>query len=592
MTRRKPVSESAPDLKKYEPTAAWDLFNELGKLFDSVKDEVKGINLLGSTSSSGAYGGPLVGQGANLYAGGSMSSRAPTKSYSLAHVRLPGMRAGCGGIDVWAGSFSFMNEKQFVAMLENIGQNAIGYATQLLISTISQQMNSELKDVFHKIMMMNNLNISSCEAAQALVDGAVGLAVQSNHSSCQNTTQYMHITGDRNQSRAACNESGPRILKNARDHAKPHEERTIAATVPHGNYVWDALNRITQEDSVATPMNHHDKEMLMSLVGTVVYFPPLNSPKSPGQKAENPNCAPAGASGTETAPASNTGTNPSLPSSNLSGPAAAGQPVPETDFTRCSNVPREVAGAGHEHDDGGLYQTYPAVIRSLKQLIYGHAPTAAQAAAHPPTAPATPAAGTTPTPPLPNATLKVYRCKEVSDNGCLRPVIVDAVSTKPLNGIVKERLHRIANNIRDGKSQEDDDRAFINITSLPVYRMLAIATMKPYLGLDHTLITQYTDLIAIDYAESFMSRALHQIDAALNHHQSRSTAEENLLNRLRTQVRDQIAAIHREKLEKLAEVPAMDAVQRHLADIERVLMIDAPVAVQMANAFARQAAPN
>ena len=80
----------------------------------------------------GAYGnvtGPSAyqGQTMNLYTGGSLYMRTPVKNYQLATISPPGFKAGCGGIDLFAGSFSFINKEQLTALLRNIANNAIGY---------------------------------------------------------------------------------------------------------------------------------------------------------------------------------------------------------------------------------------------------------------------------------------------------------------------------------------------------------------------------------------------------------------------------------------------------------------------------------
>jgi conjugative transfer pilus assembly protein TraH len=62
----------------------------------------------------------------NLYTGGSLFLRTPSRNYQLLSAAAPSLRGGCGGIDAFAGAFSFINVDQFVAMLRNIGQNAWG----------------------------------------------------------------------------------------------------------------------------------------------------------------------------------------------------------------------------------------------------------------------------------------------------------------------------------------------------------------------------------------------------------------------------------------------------------------------------------
>ncbi len=44
--------------------------------------------------------------------------RTPNTTYNLAAITPPSANAGCGGIDLYMGGFSFVNKEQFVAMLK------------------------------------------------------------------------------------------------------------------------------------------------------------------------------------------------------------------------------------------------------------------------------------------------------------------------------------------------------------------------------------------------------------------------------------------------------------------------------------------
>ncbi len=48
----------------------------------------------------------------------------------------PSFSAGCGGIDLFGGSFSFINMNQFVDLMRAVASNAAGYAFQLAINAM------------------------------------------------------------------------------------------------------------------------------------------------------------------------------------------------------------------------------------------------------------------------------------------------------------------------------------------------------------------------------------------------------------------------------------------------------------------------
>ena len=74
------------------------------------------LGALGNVTTPGAF----RGQAMNLYTGGSLMMRAPGRNYPLATVQLPSLRAGCGGIDMFLGGFSFLNVDYLVQKLQNI----------------------------------------------------------------------------------------------------------------------------------------------------------------------------------------------------------------------------------------------------------------------------------------------------------------------------------------------------------------------------------------------------------------------------------------------------------------------------------------
>lgn len=109
-------------------------------------------------------------QGASVYSGGGLTLRVPAKNFQPFAYTPPGLKAGCGGIDFWAGSFSFINKEAFVQFLRNIGQNAVGYFFQLALESISPEIAGVLKDLNKLAQDMNKFNMNSCQTAKNLVD--------------------------------------------------------------------------------------------------------------------------------------------------------------------------------------------------------------------------------------------------------------------------------------------------------------------------------------------------------------------------------------------------------------------------------------
>jgi conjugative transfer pilus assembly protein TraH len=112
-----------------------------------------------------------------------------------------------------------------------------------------------------------------------------------------------------------------------------------------------------------------------------------------------------------------------------------------------------------------------------------------------------------------NVDIEVYVCDEPAE--CLNPVRT-TVSAKPFTRLVSERLRRLSDNIATRTPQTPADIGFINNTTEPVYKMLAVANAVPGSNTAETLIETYKDVIALDYAETFLNRAIRQALSALS----------------------------------------------------------------------------
>lgn len=110
-------------------------------------------------------------QAAGYYNGGGLSIRNRTRNSQLATLQLPSFKAGCGGIDMFTGGFSFISSAELVNALKSIGSSAVSYGFMLAMKTFApsvQSVMAELQDFATKI---NQANINSCEAAATLLGG-------------------------------------------------------------------------------------------------------------------------------------------------------------------------------------------------------------------------------------------------------------------------------------------------------------------------------------------------------------------------------------------------------------------------------------
>lgn len=230
---------------------------------ESLEDIFNGVNAYSNTT------GPSViqGQTMNLYSGGSMFMRQPRKSYQLAAAASPSWSAGCGGIDLFAGSFSYINKEQFVAMLRNIGQNATGYAFKLAIQNLCPTCDNVIQALEATARAINGMNINSCEMAEGVVNASTPDAWKKSEVNLAKTLgpmtnqfsdaldSWKNVFGDENKARSTSSQAleiNPGLKPGMQD------------KIPEGNVTWKALKKLPGLDD-------DTRQIYMSMIGTVIF---------------------------------------------------------------------------------------------------------------------------------------------------------------------------------------------------------------------------------------------------------------------------------------------------------------------------------
>ncbi len=224
----------------------------------------------GSFSNSSEAGGYQL-QGAGYYTGGSFTARSKVVSVNPVNITPPGIRAGCGGIDIYTGSFSHINTDQFIALLKAIPSNAIGFAFQLALETMSPSIKGTLDQLQSIIDRINNINLNSCDMAQGLVGGGLAMAGKT-EAYCKTTANSQGWATDYARASAECKTGG----KSA-DHIK-------SANDVHGdqrpvdiNIAWEVLKKspLLKDD------NDEMAEFVQALTGTIIFKTPANESDGP-----------------------------------------------------------------------------------------------------------------------------------------------------------------------------------------------------------------------------------------------------------------------------------------------------------------------
>jgi conjugative transfer pilus assembly protein TraH len=136
-----------------------------------------------SSPANANLGGVLDGMFANVTApqavnnqlrggltGGSIYVRTPTRSIQLVAIDPPRLSAGCGGIDLFFGSFSFISAEKLSQFVRAIAQNAAPLAFKMAINAAFPQLGGLLAEFERIANEMTSLMKTSCQMARGLVD--------------------------------------------------------------------------------------------------------------------------------------------------------------------------------------------------------------------------------------------------------------------------------------------------------------------------------------------------------------------------------------------------------------------------------------
>lgn len=204
------------------------------------------------------------------FVGGGVALRSPVRTINLVTFDPPRLSAGCGGIDIFGGSFSFINADQLVALFRQVAANAVGVAFKAAIDAINPQLGKLMSEFQSKIQSLNEQMKNTCAIANSIVktvsDPDARKEVVNNAStavSAASGTVTDLFKGFSN------------LLGNPNGDAR---QNTVADKCEAcGNPVWRAIVDAKAGQHIGDPtitdsgqQAEYSNELIMSLIGTVI----------------------------------------------------------------------------------------------------------------------------------------------------------------------------------------------------------------------------------------------------------------------------------------------------------------------------------
>jgi conjugative transfer pilus assembly protein TraH len=229
-------------------SASANMQQQVGDMFGQL------INMTGPGSYKTATRG--------VVSGGGVVIRNRITTGNLISITPPSAKGGCGGINLYTGSFSFINGEEFVALMRNIASNAVGvvsgYAFEAALEYMDAATAGVIRGLRNSIQRLNEMFSNSCQLASGIVEGGIAAFKERNDLKAATQSFAENVAPDFFSSKTATAESPSERLSAA---------GKMEACVNTGNIIWCALKKVGIASHVMFGSNEN-AEFIMSMTGT------------------------------------------------------------------------------------------------------------------------------------------------------------------------------------------------------------------------------------------------------------------------------------------------------------------------------------
>lgn len=258
---------------------------------DNIADSI--FQEMTNSSAPGKYETATRG----VYTGGQWEMRSRIVDQNLFTFRAPSAKGGCGGISMFGGSFSFINEDEFVNLLRQAASNARGYAFQLAMDTLCPTCTRLMNDLQNKIQALNEHLRNSCQLGKGLVNSLATISdsvdqATKEHRDGESLQEIAEGTAEDFYEAVS---SGQRLMTavgSVFDAQRTRMGATAYSNEKTGNILWKSLraNNFSTMFNI-TGADDEYLETVLSMLGSIVVSD--NQPANDGTNAPEPTLLPA-----------------------------------------------------------------------------------------------------------------------------------------------------------------------------------------------------------------------------------------------------------------------------------------------------------
>lgn len=212
---------------------------------------------LSNVTTPGAYETRQRG----VLTGGQYTAHNRIRNVQLFSFSLPSISAGCGGIDIFAGSFSFINSDQLVALMRSIASNAVSYAFSVALETMSPTIKGVVDVLNDLAQKVNSSNINSCRIAQGFVNDIADTFIK--ESQVKNRVSLKKVATDTWEDFSA-------IFNHHEPAIETLDEEEKKQIYGNGNIMYNALKDSSALTAFGGKNDKAEIEQVMSVTGMVI----------------------------------------------------------------------------------------------------------------------------------------------------------------------------------------------------------------------------------------------------------------------------------------------------------------------------------
>lgn len=224
--------------------------------------------------------GVFEGQRRGVVSAGSVYVRNKIVDTNVVTFVPPSWKGGCGGIDFFGGSFSFIDADQFIQLMRAVASNAAGYAFQLALDNTCTQCMTYINDLKRIIQALNQYAGNSCQLAQGIVNDLAPAKWEKSRSDASIKGVAQGLFPD--IFAANSEKDGKSAMSTAA--SDPNISKEV-----FGNVVWQTLQKQNVAAWFTTSFSnkYEGYELLMSMTGSYIIDKPVDKEVGNGVKSDS-----------------------------------------------------------------------------------------------------------------------------------------------------------------------------------------------------------------------------------------------------------------------------------------------------------------